>query len=314
MRRLITSLTVAALAVAGVVAAAPGTAAAAGTKDLAQVDVTGTTDQKPTVAFTAPFAASAIKSRVVNAGAGDKLAKGQTITFDYTIVDGRTGKELGSSFGSKPESTVLDKKQTAGAIVTGLVGTAVGSRTLIAVPPSEGLAANAAKNGAQGVKKNDTLLFVVDVRTAKETLTRATGEKVAPPAGLPKVTLAKDGKPTIKTPGGKAPTDLVVQPLIKGDGPVVTSGQTVTVHYTGVIWNTGKQFDSSWDRGTPAQFTIGTGSVIPGWDTGLVGQTVGSQVLLVVPPAQGYGAQGNPSGGIKGTDTLVFVVDVLDAS
>jgi peptidylprolyl isomerase len=308
-------LTLAALAVAGAAAVAPGTAAAAaGTNDLAKVDVTGTTDQKPTVAFTAPFAAQAIKSRVINAGTGDKLAKGQTITFDYTIVDGRTGSELGSSFGQQPVSTVLDKKQTAAAIVTGLLGTAVGSRTLIAVPPSEGLAANAKKNGAQGVKDKDTLLFVVDVRTAKETLKRATGAKVTPPASLPKVTLAKNGKPTIAKPGGAAPTSLVVQPLIKGTGPAVTSGQTITVHYTGVIWNTGKQFDSSWDRGTPAQFSIGTGQVIPGWDTGLVGQTVGSQVLLVVPPAQGYGAQGNPQGGIKGTDTLVFVVDVLDAS
>jgi peptidylprolyl isomerase len=85
------------------------------------------------------------------------------------------------------------------------------------------------------------------------------------------------------------------------------------VHYTGVIWGSGKQFDSSWDRRTPADFTIGTGNVIPGWDTGLVGQTVGSQVLLVVPPDQGYGSNGNSQAGIAGTDTLVFVVDILDA-
>jgi peptidylprolyl isomerase len=80
------------------------------------------------------------------------------------------------------------------------------------------------------------------------------------------------------------------------------------------VWNSGKQFDSSWDRGQPAQFAIGTGNVIAGWDTGLVGQTVGSQVLLVVPPDQGYGKDGNPQAGIKGTDTLVFVVDLLGAA
>ena len=106
---------------------------------------------------------------------------------------------------------------------------------------------------------------------------------------------------------------LVSQALIKGTGPVVAAGQTITVHYTGVIWGSGKQFDSSWDRGSPVNFVIGKSQVIPGWDEGLVGQTVGSQVLLVVPPDKGYGTAGQSSAGISGTDTLVFVVDILDA-
>ena len=105
---------------------------------------------------------------------------------------------------------------------------------------------------------------------------------------------------------------MVTQVLIKGAGPAVTAGQTITVHYTGVKWD-GKQFDSSWDRAQPLDTPIGTGSVIPGWDEGLLGQTVGSQVLLVVPPDKGYGTSGSSDGKIKGTDTLVFVVDILDA-
>ena len=80
-----------------------------------------------------------------------------------------------------------------------------------------------------------------------------------------------------------------------------------------MIWAGGKQFDSSWDRGQPASFPIGTDKVLPGWDEGLVGQTVGSQVLLVVPPDKGYGSAGEPNAGISGTDTLVFVIDILDA-
>ena len=96
--------------------------------------------------------------------------------------------------------------------------------------------------------------------------------------------------------------------------PVVTAGQTISVHYTGVVYDGGKQFDSSWDRGQPADFVIGKGQVIAGWDEGLVGQTVGSQVLLVVPPDKGYGADGQPAAGIKGTDTMVFVVDILGAA
>jgi len=142
---------------------------------------------------------------------------------------------------------------------------------------------------------------------------RATGTPVPPVAGLPTVKLAADGSPTISVPATPAPTTLIAQPLINGTGPVVAAGQTITVQYTGVIWTTGKKFDSSWDRGASIDFAIGVKQVIPGWDAGLVGQTVGSQVLLVVPPDQGYGAAGQPSGGISGTDTLVFVVDILDA-
>jgi peptidylprolyl isomerase len=194
------------------------------------------------------------------------------------------------------------------------LGTSVGSRVLIAIAPKEGLATNAKKNGAKGVKDTDTLLFVVDVKSTRTPLTRATGDAVTPAAGLPEVTLGKAGKPTVTMPDGNAPTDLVVQPLIKGTGSAVAAGQSITVHYTGMIWNSGKQFDSSWDRGAPAEFTIGTGNVIPGWDSGLVGQTIGSQVLLVIPPDQGYGSTGNTNAGIKGTDTLVFVVDILDAT
>jgi peptidylprolyl isomerase len=195
--------------------------------------------------------------------------------------------------------------------VRSLVGVKVGSRVLVAIAPKEGLAQNLAQ---AGVKKNDTLLFIADVKTLHHALARAEGDKVTPPDGLPVVKLGAKGKPSITVPKREtAPTDLVTQPLIKGTGAPVTAGQTITVHYTGVLWGNNKQFDSSWDRGTPAEFQIGTGNVIPGWDTGLVGQTVGSQVLLVVPPAEGYGDQGSKAAGISGTDTLVFVVDILDA-
>jgi FKBP-type peptidyl-prolyl cis-trans isomerase len=288
--------------------------ASSATTPLTKVTVNGSGDEKPTLKFAKPFAATATAHRVVAAGSGDKLAKGAKITFDYVVVDGRTGTELGTSFGASPVATVLDTKQTAKGLVKSLIGSAVGSRVLIAVAPNEGLAANAKSNGAKNVKKNDTLLFVVDVKSVRTPLDRATGDAVTPADGLPTVAVAAStGKPSITVPSAAAPSQLVVQQLIKGTGATVASGQSITVHYTGVIWGSGKQFDSSWDRGTPADFTIGAGNVIPGWDTGLVGQTVGSQVLLVVPPDQGYGSNGNSQAGITGSDTLVFVVDILDA-
>jgi peptidylprolyl isomerase len=280
------------------------TPAGAATDPLSAVKVSTDTASKPTVKFSTPFAIKKTADSTVAAGTGAALAAGQTITFDYVLVDGRTGKQVQTSL-------VLDAAKTNKQLVTALTGKTVGSRVLLAIAPKDGLAK---KITAKNVKKDDTLLFVVDVKGVRTPLARATGDAVAPVAGLPTVTLADNGKPTITIPSGvAAPTSLVVQPLIKGTGPVVQAGQTISVHYTGVIYDGGKQFDSSWDRGTPADFVIGKGQVIPGWDEGLVGQTVGSQVLLVIPPDKGYGTQGQSSAGIKGTDTLVFVVDILDA-
>ncbi len=108
-----------------------------------------------------------------------------------------------------------------------------------------------------------------------------------------------------------APKGLVVDVLSEGTGPVVTAGRTIRVHYLGQIWN-GNVFDSSFSRGAPASFPIGRGMVIQGWDRGLVGKNVGSRVLLSIPPEMGYGSRGMPQAGIGGTDTLVFVVDILD--
>jgi peptidylprolyl isomerase len=134
-------------------------------------------------------------------------------------------------------------------------------------------------------------------------------------SGLPTVTAAPGSAPVIKVPGTKPPATLISKVLIKGTGPAVAPGDTVVVQYVGVNWRTGQAFDSSWKRAQPFGFTIGANpsQVIKGWDQGLDGQTVGSRVLLVIPPADGYGKAGSPQAGIKGSDTLVFVVDILGA-
>jgi FKBP-type peptidyl-prolyl cis-trans isomerase len=120
--------------------------------------------------------------------------------------------------------------------------------------------------------------------------------------------------PTITIPSGVTPPGtLQVRTLIKGTGHVVRSGQEIAVQYTGVIWRTGEVFDSSWSSKSPLTTVIGAGQVIKGWDDGLVGQTVGSRVMLVVPPADAYGSAGSSQAGITGTDTLAFVVDILAA-
>lgn len=127
------------------------------------------------------------------------------------------------------------------------------------------------------------------------------------------VTGAFGATPTVDIPDGPAPKALTEQTVTQGDGPTVAAGDTLVANYVGETWANKKVFDSSFTRGTPAPFVIGKGQVIPGWDKELVGQKVGSRVVLTVPPADGYGASGNSQAGIKGTDTLVFVVDLVAA-
>lgn len=98
--------------------------------------------------------------------------------------------------------------------------------------------------------------------------------------------------------------------LHEGDGPVVGEGDTIAAHYLGQVWD-GQVFDTSFDRGQPLVFQAGVGQVIQGWDQGLVGQTVGSRILLSIPPSLGYGDYGVPQAGIQGGDTLVFVTDIV---
>lgn len=130
-------------------------------------------------------------------------------------------------------------------------------------------------------------------------------------SALPSISGSFGDKPTVTFPGSGAPEGLQVVVLSEGDGPAVTSGRNIVVHYLGQTWD-GEVFDNSYDRGDTIAFPIGVGAVIGGWDKGLVGQSVGSRVLLSVPPEHGYGQRGVPQAGIGGTDTLVFVVDVVD--
>ena len=304
-----------ALLAAGCASSADDTDSAAKepTTDLEKVTVSGDDGKKPTIKVPAPFQATKTDVRVLKEGDGAAITTGQRVSIQYVGLNGTDGKEFDTSYddGQKASFT-LDPQQVMKGLVSGITGTTVGSRILIAVPPKDGYGTEGVPSA--GIGPTDTLLFVVDVSSAANVLKRAQGESVKPKGGLPTVKLDKDGKPKITLPGGAPPNKLTAQPLIQGKGPKVAKGQTITVHYTGIIWPGGKQFDSSWDRKSPASFAIGVGRVISGWDETLVGQNVGSQLLLVIPPDKGYGAGGNPQAGIKGTDTIVFVVDILDAA
>ncbi|MGP3969346.1 FKBP-type peptidyl-prolyl cis-trans isomerase [Streptomyces sp. 6N223] len=120
-------------------------------------------------------------------------------------------------------------------------------------------------------------------------------------------------KPEVEFPGGNPPADLEITDIREGDGPVAQSGAQVAVHYVGVAFSTGEEFDASWNRGTPISFQLGAGKVIPGWDRGLQGMRVGGRRQLIIPPHLAYGDAGAGGGRIKPGETLIFVCDLVAA-
>lgn len=120
-------------------------------------------------------------------------------------------------------------------------------------------------------------------------------------------------KPDVTVPAGNPPADLVIEDVVVGTGAEAKAGANVEVHYVGVAWSTQKEFDASWNRGDTFEFRLGAGQVIAGWDKGVAGMKVGGRRILTIPPHMGYGAQG-AGGVIKGGETLIFVVDLLNVN
>jgi peptidylprolyl isomerase len=269
----------------------------------------GGTVTAPTVTFkTKPLKVTVTTTKVVTAGTGTKLTKANAITFNYVLFNGKDGKQIESSFGKATAGMDLSSASLLPGLSKGLNGQQVGSRLLVAIPPADAFGTQG--NPEAGFGPTDTVVFFIHLVSASTPLATATGAAVPPKAGLPTATVDGAKAALITVPKTAAPTKLVVQPLIKGAGPVVKAGQSIKVSYTGVLWKDGKKFDASADHGSSFDTVIGSGAVISGWDKGLVGQTVGSRVMLIVPPAEGYGAKGSPPL-IGAKDTLVFVVDIL---
>ncbi len=261
-------------------------------------------DGRPTLTWDGSIAVTSDGARLVKDGDGAALEEGQKVALDYVIYSGSDAMRLGSTYElGTPETVDFVKEQATPTLFSILQGTHVGAQVIFATLD---FSSDPDENGVY-----PTILLATTVSDAYTVADRAQGTPVPPVEGLPKVTLDDTGKPTIDLTGVEKPTELVSQLLIKGDGKPVADGQTLTVNYTGVLWD-GTQFDSSWDRGKPASFSFGPGKLIDGWTQGLAGVPVGSQVLLVVPPEFGYGDQDKD--GIPPGSTLVFVVDILAAS
>jgi peptidylprolyl isomerase len=280
---------------------------------ISDVTVSGAPGQKPTVAFHAPISFATTQSKIVDKGPGKgpAAALDSVVSVDYVAINASDANEFDSNWPSaKPATFGVD--QVIKGFAEGLVGSHAGDRVLITVASKDGY--DPVGNGTT-VRKGDSLIFVVDVHKVSNPLKSATGTKQPPPPSIVPVLQYAKGVPTgfKATPDTpKAPSTLGVYPLIKGHGAVVKKGQTIVVNYLGQIYPDGTVFQETYSTDKPVPIQIGVGQVIPAWDTGLVGQTVGSRVQLVVPAAEGYGSASQGST-IPANSDLLFVVDILQA-
>jgi len=278
------------------------------------VKVSGAYGTRPDLTIPKGAPDGKFSQRTLVSGKGSTVRDGDLVIADYAgyTWNASASKLIATSYAGDipaafPSWTLVPGLKKA------LVGKKVGSRVVAVIPPSDGY-------GDQGspqlqIGGQDSLVYVLDVRAALPRTVAASGraEALTDPA-LPHVGTAAGGQaPPVTIPRTAAPGALTVRTLVQGTGPAVKSGQLVAVQYTGYLWRTGKSFDSSYTAGHVFSTVIGARQVVQGWDQGLVGQKVGSRMLLVVPPKYGYGDKGLPQYGIKGDDTLVYVVDLIAA-
>lgn len=240
-------------------------------------------------------------------GDGKTVKKGDVITANYLGTVYKSGTVFDNSYDQKqPIKTQIG----TGSVIKGwdqaLVGKKTGSRVEMVIPPSLGYGNQA----VGGIPANSTLVFVVDIVDTEPVPDSAKGKTVGQnDANLPKVGTNTDGKaPSLAVPTSKTPpSKLVDNYVIEGSGQTVKATDTLLVKYKGVLWKTGKEFDSTYPKNTTARFPLS--GVVKGFSQGLTGKKVGSRVLLVIPPSLGYGSTANAA--IPANSTLVFSVDIL---
>ncbi|MBA3718697.1 MAG: FKBP-type peptidyl-prolyl cis-trans isomerase [Nocardioidaceae bacterium] len=276
------------------------------------VSVTEGKDGQPKLDVRTPYTVAETTVQVLSEGEGREAAEGDQVVTQILLVNGRSGNIIDSSYDRRQPLTF---QLQAGGVLPGLysalLGQTAGSRIALAIPPAEGFGTQG--NQQFGVEPSDTLVAVMDIERVTEVPESAEGRGKPAPGDLPELQLSGEGIPREFAADGDEPEqvkELIAAPVIVGEGPKVQPGQSLTVHYLGQLYPDGAIFDQSWD-GEPFGFQVGTGGVISGWDQGLVGQRVGSRVLLAVPSDLGYGKQGSPD--VPPNADLIYVIDILAA-
>jgi len=309
---------------AAILAALAGSAVVAGcgsspSSPNAAVTVTGSFGKAPTVTIPAEKASADLEISTPIKGSGATLKSGDSPLADVALYkwSGTKHSVLYSTFQTGPQ--IIPAQLGLPGLAKALKDARLGSRVVAVLPPKD--AYGTTGESQLGVKGTDTLVWVVDLLQQYSGTQSASGPQVSSGGGAVPTVTAKAGQAPSITINTKTspPATMSVTTLIKGSGHKLAKGDTVVAQYVGAIWRTGQVFASSWPSaqqpsGQLFGFQIG-GNVIAGFSQGLTGVPVGSRVMLVIPPALGYGpAGGNANAGIQKTDTLVFVVDVLGSA
>jgi peptidylprolyl isomerase len=270
------------------------------------VQVSGSGDGEPTVDVRTPFHVESTASKVLEEGDGTAIVdENQLVVLDITVSSGETGESvIATPYNGDLTRvfTLSEWMQGFPGLVTALDCVTEGSRLVVGLAPDD-LAEGAA--GSIGLGEDESAVAVVDVR--KVYLPHADGaDQFTEGHGLPTVVRAPDGRPGIIVPDATPPADTVVEVLRRGDGPKVTADDVARAHYTGVVWETGAVFDTTWDE-APVQ--VSEEALPPAVVSALEGETVGSQVLVVLPPSEGFGDE--QQGAVPGGSSLVYVIDLL---
>jgi peptidylprolyl isomerase len=261
------------------------------------VTVKGKPGEAPDVSFDSPLDVTALQATVLAEGDGEPTEAGDYVQYALTAYGAESGEEL-VAIGYEPGELLPSQISAENPLGQILGCSAPGTRvaaTFPATPATESTAEIAAE------------VYVLDLLSVVPTA--AWGTPQDPETGMPVVTLADDGAPTIEIPDDDAPTETKVTTLKEGDGYTVQSGDYVLIQYSGVRWSNGEVFDETWGK---SPYTGQTTGFVPGFQKALDGQKVGSQMLVVIPPAEGYGEGEINESDLKG-ETLVFVVDILGA-
>jgi peptidylprolyl isomerase len=313
MRRSLAAVPLAALVLSATTACGDdsGDTTAADTDAIEGLTVTGDFGKEPKVNVDGLDVSESETGTIIQ-GDGAEVAEDDSIRFRFYAADGTNGQVVASNYGdAEPTQLALD---TPGPFNEYIVGSHIGDRVAVALPVKDLVGEGQAP--PPGLKKKDDLVLIFDViEQVAPPLDGPEGEPVDPPADAPAV-VEKDGDVTgldFTDAPAKPPKKLQVIPLIEGDGAEVAEGDQLTVDYYGAVYGEDKPFDDSYSRGEPAAFALAKGGLIEGWVEGLQGVKVGSRVMLVIPPDQGYGKKGSPPA-IPANATLVFVIDVLGAN
>ena len=284
----------------------------------ATVDAAGEVGQTPEVSFPTPLISDGPQQSVLVGGDGAIVAPGGVVDLEVSLFDAASGELITATAYDEAQDPL---RTTAGEPAEGsttplfseLVQCAeVGSR-IAATATIGDVFGTGALDPALGFEDDAPVVVVIDVMQSY--LGRATGTPQLGAQGVPAVVTSTEGVPGVTIPDEEAPSELRTHVLVSGGGDEIAEGDRVVLHYTGLLWDEKTVFDSSWERGAAATFTAASfeddpNGVVPGLAEGLIGQTVGSQVIVIIPPEDGY-PEGQAPASIPPGSTMVFVVDVL---